>query len=121
MNEAELRELNVLRRQVAQLEHAEAGGGGGQDTGELLLGWTEGAGYELLTAVYDGDGVLASGTVRWPDGSAGVWTRTVKNSTWLAVDGYAVTHADSGLTVSQAAVTRDADGYVTAKPALTVG
>ncbi len=121
MNAGLIVELERLRSQVGRLEQTEAGGGGGPSLTERLLGWTEGEGYELLTAVYDGDGVLASGTVRWPDGSAGVWTRTAKNTTWLAVDGYTVTHDASGLTVSQAAATRDADGCVTAKPALTVG
>jgi len=94
--------------------------GGGGDLSQSLLAWTEGEAYELLTATYDADGVLESGTVSWPDGSAGVWTRTTKNTTWLAVDAYTVTHVTGGKTVTQAAVTRDANGNITAKPALTI-
>jgi len=92
--------------------------GGGGDLSQSLLAWTEA--YELLTATYDADGVLESGTVRWPDGSTGAWTRTTKNATWLAVDAYTVTHVTGGKTVTQAAVTRDANGNITAKPALTI-
>lgn len=94
--------------------------GGSAATAETLRGWTEGELFELTAITYDADGVVTTATVKWPDGSAGTFTTTSKNSTWLAIDAYTVSHTDSGRTVTQAAVTRNADGQVTVKPALTV-
>lgn len=96
------------------------GGGGADATATVLKAWTEGSAYEMTSITYDSDGVVSSATVKWPDGSAGTFTRTTKNSTWLAVDAYTISHTDSGLTVTQTAVTRNSVGSVTAKPALTV-
>lgn len=95
-------------------------GGGANVTPEVLKGWTEGGLYELTSITRDSDGVISSATVKWPDASAGTFTRTTKNSTWLAIDAYTITHTDSSQTVTQAAVTRDSNGNVTTKPALTV-
>lgn len=96
-------------------------GGGAGATAEVLKGWAEGELYETTAVTWDSDGVVSSATVKWPDGSAGTFTRTSKNATWLAIDAYTITHALSGQTVTQAAVTRDAaTGNVTVKPALTV-
>ncbi len=87
---------------------------------ETLKQWTEGECYELTAITYDSDGVPTTATVKWPDGSAGTWTTVTKNSTWLAVDAFTVSHTASSKTVTQAAITRDANGQVTVKPALTV-
>lgn len=94
--------------------------GGSAATQQLLKTWTEAGAYELTAVTYDSDNVVSSATVKWPDGSAGTFTRTTKNSTWLAIDAYTISHADSGQTVTQAAVTRNSVGAVTTKPALTV-
>lgn len=94
--------------------------GGANVTTQTLKMWTEGEAYEATSITRDSDGVVTTATVAWPDGSAGTFTTTTKNTTWLAVDAYTITHADSGKTVTQAAVTRDSDGLVTTKPALTV-
>lgn len=86
-----------------------------------LIEWTEGEAYEITSATYDADNVITDvTTVKWPDGSGGIFHVTNKNVTWLAVDGYTITHAASGLTVTQLPVTRDLNGNVTTKPALTV-
>lgn len=94
--------------------------GGAGITDDLLKAWAEGECYELTAATLDSDDVISSGTVKWPDGSAGVFTRTTKNTTWLAVDAYTITHTASSQTVTQAAVTRNSNGNITTKPALTV-
>ena len=94
--------------------------GGATVTDARLKEWTEAGAYEATAISFDADGVVTTATVKWPDGSAGVFTTVTKNTTWLAVDAYTITHTVSGLTVTQAAVTRDADGNVTTKPALTV-
>ena len=85
-----------------------------------LRAWTQGAAYQLTTATYDSDNVLSYATVTWPDGSSGTFTRTSKNATFLTVDAFTITHATSGKTVTQSAVTRNANGSITAQPALSV-
>lgn len=87
-----------------------------------LKAWTEAGAFEATSLTMDSTYplVVASATVKWPDGSAGTYTATTINSTWEATDAYTVTHATSGYTVTQAAVTRNTDGRVTTKPALTV-
>lgn len=85
-----------------------------------LLAWTLAASYSVTSATRDSDGVITTATVSWPDGSAGTFTRTAKNAIWLVIDAYTVTHSASGKTVTQAAVTRDSNGNITAQPSLTV-
>ena len=95
--------------------------GGATATAQTLRAWTEAGAYEATAITFDSGQVVTTATVKWPDGSAGVFTTVTKNTTWLAVDAYTITHADSGKTITQAAVTRDATtGDVTAKPALSV-
>lgn len=85
-----------------------------------LIEWTTAEAYELTAINYDSDGVVTTATVKWPDGSAGVFTVTVKNTAFLAVDAYTITHVVLAKTVTQATMTRDASGNITVKPALTV-
>lgn len=89
-------------------------------TDEMLKEWTEGGDYEATSITRDSDGVVSSADVVWPDGSAGTYTMTTKNSTWICADAFTLSHTDSSKTVEQAAVTRNSDGEVTTKPALTV-
>jgi hypothetical protein len=103
------------------LDAAIGGLSGGAGTSPArLIEWTEAEAYELTAITRDANGVVTSATVRWPDASAGTFTATTINSTWLGIDAYTVTHTLSGHTVTQAAVTRNADGDVITKPALTV-
>ena len=96
--------------------------GGATVTDARLKEWAESGAYEATAISFDADGVVTTATVKWPDGSAGVFTATATDATWLAVNSYTISHTDSGKTVTQSAVTtRDATtGDVTAKPALTV-
>lgn len=96
--------------------------GGTLATDQQLISWTESAAYELTAITYHGTytTVVATATAKWPDGSAGTWTATTIDATWEAVNAYTISHTLSGKTVTQAAVTRNADGNITAKPALTV-
>lgn len=106
--------LNELAADVAALS------GGANVSDQTLKEWVTGEDYEMTAITYDADGVVTTATVKWPDGSAGTFTTTTKNSTWLAVDAFTISHTASGKTVTQAAVTRDSNGLVTTKPALTV-
>lgn len=78
--------------------------------------------FEMTSITYDATytDVIASATVKWADGGAGVFTATTINTTWHKVDAFTVTHAGLGKTVTQAAVTRNAFGAVTTKPALVI-
>lgn len=86
----------------------------------LLLGWAAASAFTFTSAPRDADGLPTVATVRWPDGSSGTYTVTVKNSTFLTIDAYTVTHTATGKTVSQPTMTRDASGNVIAQPALTI-
>ena len=68
----------------------------------------------------NGNEAITSASVKWPDGTTGTWTTDTLSSSFPgAVDAYHVTYG-SVHTVTQAAVTRDASGAVTAQPALAV-
>ncbi len=112
---------SVVNSPLGQLDDAitDLYGGAGV-TDQLLKEWVEGEDFELTSVTYDADNVVSTATVKWPDGSGGTFTTTTKNSTWLAVDAFTITHTLSSKTVTQTAVTRNSDGFITTKPALTV-
>lgn len=76
--------------------------------------------YELTAPTYDSDGVIVSSPVLWSDGSLGVFTTTVKNTEFAAIDAFTITHTNSGKTVTQPPVTRDANGAITIQLPLVV-
>lgn len=86
----------------------------------LLIGWASANAYTLTSASRDVDGVITTATIAWPDGSSGLFTTTTKNSTFLAVDAYTVTHAASGKTLIQSTITRDSNGLIVAQPPISV-
>lgn len=77
-------------------------------------------GYEITSITYDADGVPVSAVVVWFDGSAGVLTVTSIDSEFFMVNAYTVTHATSGKTLTQPAVTRNTDGQPTTIPQRTI-
>lgn len=89
------------------------------DIALLLRQWTQAEAYEPTAITRNADGLVTSATVKWPDGSAGTLTATNYNATHGVYDGFTITHA-TGKTITQSAVTRDNNGAVTVKPALTV-
>jgi hypothetical protein len=94
--------------------------GGAGVSNNRLVEWTTAEAYEPTAITRNGDDVVTSATVKWPDTSSGTFTATTVNSTYNTVDAYTVTHTLSGKTVTQTAVTRNGNGAVTTKPALTV-
>lgn len=87
---------------------------------DVLRMWALSSAFSITSATRDSDGVITTASVLWPDGSAGTFTRTAKNATFMTIDAYTVTHTASGKTATQPAVTRDASGNVTAQPAITI-
>jgi len=70
----------------------------------------------------DSNGAATSAAVVWPDGKPGTYTATSVSAAHPgAVDAYTVTYGSPVTsTVTQPAVTRDATGAVTNRPAMTV-
>ncbi|MEI4273940.1 hypothetical protein TEK04_19640 [Klenkia sp. LSe6-5] len=70
----------------------------------------------------DANGAATSAPVVWPDGDSGTYTATTVSTAFPgAVDAYTVTKGNPVTkTYTQAAVTRDATGAVTQRPALAV-
>ena len=99
---------------------ADGAPGAGGDENQLLTEWTQGKDYEPLVITRDSEGRVTSMTASWPDSSSGAYTATDYNATHEVYDGYTITHVDSGKTVTQSAVTRNSDGAITNKPALTI-
>lgn len=93
---------------------------GDQDQDSTIIGWAASGAYAITSATRDSDGVITTASVSWPDGSTGTFTRTTKNTTFLTIDAYTVTHTDSGNTATQSTVTRDTVGNITAQPAITI-
>lgn len=96
--------------------------GGATVSDQVLIAWTEGVAYEATAITYNGTytTLISSATVKWPDTSAGTLTVTAIDTTLLRETAYTITHAASGKTVTQAAVTLNANGDIVTKPALTV-
>lgn len=96
--------------------------GGANAHSKLLIAWTEAESYQPVTVTYHGtyEYTVSTMTVKWPDGAGGTFTTDTINATWEGIDAYHITHNGSSQTITQAAVTRNGDGNVTAKPNLTV-
>jgi len=87
---------------------------------QKLIEWSQGKDYELITITRDSEGRITTSTVKWPDSSNGTYLANDYNATHEVYDGYSIIHADSGLVITQSAVTRNIDGAVILKPALTI-
>lgn len=67
----------------------------------------------------DANGAATSAPVVWPDATTGIYTATTVSTAFPgAVDAYTITKG--ALTYTQAAMTRNTDGAVTTRPAITV-
>lgn len=78
---------------------------------------------DLLTGTItrDAQGVVASAPIVWPDGRPGTFTATPTGTGLL--DGWTATYVPASgatATVTQPLITRDANGAVTTRPALTI-
>lgn len=87
---------------------------------QALLVWAASSAYQITAAVYDDTGVISTGTIVWPDGSAGTWTTLSKNTGCNTYDAFVLTHTNTGATVTQNVVTRDGYCNVISKPQLVV-
>ena len=89
-----------------------AGIGGAAAADQTLKDWTTAEAFELTAITRDANDVATTATVKWPDGSGGTFTSTTINASFNTIDAYTVSHTLSGKTVTQAAVTRNANGFL---------
>ncbi|UIF90854.1 hypothetical protein [Cupriavidus sp. UYPR2.512] len=87
-----------------------------------LKAWVASSSFASLSSVTrDSNNVLLSANITWPDGTSGVFTTDAVNGVTPAIDAYHVTYfGTTTKTVTQPAVTRDANGSVTVQPAITI-
>lgn len=86
--------------------------------GARLIEMTEAGSFVMTTVTYS-SGVITGATVRWPDGATGTLVVTSTSASGL-INGFTLTHSLTNKTVTQPAVTRDANDDITVQPTLTV-
>ena len=89
---------------------------------QTLLTWAYAQSFQLVSATRDANGAITAASIVWPDGTAGVFTTDIASTAFPgAIDAWHATYAGTpAKTVTQAAVTRDANGAVTAQPTITI-
>ena len=93
--------------------------GSGDAPTNLLLTWAYVQNFQLVSGTRDINGALTSGSIVWPDGTSGTFTADTLSILFPgAIDAWHATYATK--TITQPAVTRDANGAVTVQPAITI-
>jgi len=87
-----------------------------------LLPWAYNQTFQLVSAARDANGAITTASIVWPDGTAGVFTTDTASTAFPgAIDAWHATYLGTTTkTVTQPAVTRDANGAVTVQPAITI-
>lgn len=84
--------------------------------------WANAQTFQLVSATRDANSAIITATIVWPDGTPGVFTTDAASIEFPgAIDAWHATYAGSpAKLITQTAVTRDANGAVTAQPAITI-
>lgn len=85
--------------------------------------WAYTTAFQLVSAERDSNGAIVTASIVWPDSATGAFTTDVASVDFPgAIDAWHATYVlgDVNKTVTQPAVTRDANGAVTAQPAITI-
>ncbi|REG57774.1 hypothetical protein B0G80_0408 [Paraburkholderia sp. BL6669N2] len=88
-----------------------------------LLQWAYTSAFQLVSATRDANEAIVTASIVWPDGATGTFTTDVASSAFPgAIDAWHATHVLARVTktATQPAITRDANGAVTAQPAITI-
>lgn len=88
-----------------------------------LVAWTNAQSFNATAITRDANEAIVTATVVWPDGGTGTFTTDTASTLFPgAIDAYHVTYVNGAVshTITQSLVTRDANGAVTAQPALVV-
>lgn len=118
-----LLDVSATKSKTATCTNVRAGLGltGANVDDETLIAWCANVMQYVTARTYAADGLeLQSGTLAWPDGSAGTLTVVSWNASWYDVDSWTATHSDSSKTVTLATVTRNTVGEITNMPQLSV-
>lgn len=104
-------------RKVALLEVATFG-----ESARNLSAWAYASAFRWVTVTRDTNGAPITANIVWPDGVVGVFTTDHASTEFLgAIDAWHATYqGDPVKTVTQPLITRDANGGVTAQPAITI-
>lgn len=84
--------------------------------------WANAQTFQLVSATRDANSAIIDADIVWPDGTPGMFTTDVASSAFPgAIDAWHATYAGSpAKLITQPVVTRDANGAVTAQPAITI-
>lgn len=88
-----------------------------------LLQWAYGNTFQLVSSTRDDNGAIVTADIVWPDGSTGTFATDIASTDFPgAIDAWHATYVNNGITktITQPSVTRDANGAVTAQPAITI-
>lgn len=86
-----------------------------------LMTWAITQAYILVNVNRDANGAVITADIQWPDGVNGVLVTDKASDFPGVIDAYRVTYSsDPVVTVTQAAVTRDANGAVINQPLLII-
>lgn len=118
----------VIPAEVAAFIKGDTGGEGPQgNPGPAgvqynLETWANAQTFQLVSATRDANSAIISANIVWPDGTAGVFTTDVASVDFPgAIDAWHATYATVvPKLITQTAVTRDANGAVTAQPAIII-
>lgn len=90
--------------------------------GVQLMEWGLVQSFQVISATRDSNSTIITANIRWPDGTLGVFTTDVASVDFPgAIDAWHATYLGSPTkTITQPLVTRDVDGAVIAKPAITI-
>lgn len=90
---------------------------------QQLIVWAYTSAFQLVSATRDANEAIVTASIVWPDGATGTFTTDIASTAFPgAIDAWHATHVLGSVTktVTQTAVTRDANGAVTAQPAITI-
>lgn len=88
---------------------------------DRISAWFNSGSFGIVTGAVSSAGVLTNATLRWPDGASGTYTVTSIDAVFGAPNSWTYTHAITGKTFTQAAITRDSSsGTVIAIPTISV-
>lgn len=88
-----------------------------------ILQWAYSSAFQLVSATRDPNEAIETASIVWPDGATGKFTTDVASTAFPgAIDAWHATYINGSVThtITQPTVTRDANGAVTAQPAITI-
>ena len=90
-------------------------------TNQRLKSWAYSQSFAIVSATRNSNDVITSASIKWPDGTTGIFTATTINATFNTVDEFTATYDSTPVkTATQPLVTRNSNGAVTAQPVITI-